>query len=266
MPGRTRELTTKRVIHLLESGNRPVWSVSDIAEHENVARVTAQKRMDELVEDGLVETVHVANATAYYLPGVLVQVPGDDVEAIKRDLRRAWTDRFVGLRSDPTTAVHPNDGPATAGDEVQILTEGEPGDWREVLTVPAEDRRQQLESPELVAGEIQALVSGTLYAKPTVPAAHIDFDRDYSLEQQTGATVRDVDGRDVFVAAGPKNYLVRPHDEAVFLTDVAVDFVSPLGAEKGVGTDPEPDELEAVVSEAVESLDTEHEATEDNLI
>jgi len=79
--------------------------------------------------------------------------------------------------------------------------------------------------------ETQALISGELYSKPTVPIEHSGYPDDYDLEGKTGADTRRVGdhSREVLVATGFKNYLLKPCNDAVFLKDVTVDWISPKG-------------------------------------
>jgi len=226
--GRNAELTESQVLEIMENANRPVWTASQLAERAGVTRATAHKRLKKLAETEEVETVQVGNATAYYLIGIETQPVGDGGEPIKRDLRRSFEDRFVGLSSAPWTAVHPNDGPAEGGDKIQIQVEGRPGNWRSFMTRLYENRRQELHYNETDEEEVQALISGELYEKPTVPIEHTDYPDDYDLELNIGAEFKGDPPKQALIAAGVKNYLIRPCDDAVFLKNVEVDWLCPI--------------------------------------
>lgn len=212
----------------MENANRPVWTASQIAEQGGVTRATAHKRLKKLAESEDVETVQVGNATAYYRVGITTKPVGEGGEPVKRDLRRSFTDRFVGLMSDPSTAIHPNDGRAEAGDRVQLQVEGEPGKWRVLHKRHPANRRSSLEPGETHEDGVQALVSGDLYGKTTTPIEHSDYPDEYDLEAKTGAVFREIgDGPwPVLVVPGPKSYLLNPCNNAVFLQNVEVDWVS----------------------------------------
>jgi DNA-binding Lrp family transcriptional regulator len=227
--GRNIELTEEQVLAIMRYANRPVWTASKLAERAGVARSTATKRLKKLAEAEEVETVQVGNATAYYLVGIETQPVGDGEEPIKRDLRRSFEDRFVGLPSAPWTAVHPNDGPAEAGDKIQIQVEGRPGNWRSFMTRLYENRRQELHYNETDEEEVQALISGELYEKSTVPIEHTDYPDDYDLELNIGAEFKGDPPKQALIAAGVKNYLIRPCNDAVFLKNVEVDWLCPIG-------------------------------------
>jgi len=236
--GRNIELTQSQVIEIMENGTRPVWSASQIADTAGHTRATATKRLNELTDAEKVETVKVGNTTAYFLVGIETQPVGDvdDEEPVKRDLRRSFEGRFVGLPSAPWTAVHPNDGPAEGGDKVQVQVEGRPGDWRSFTTRLYENRRRELQHSETVEEEVQALISGELVEKPTVPIEHTDYPDDYDLELNIGVKDVETDKGTAFVAAGVKNYLIRPCNDAVFLSNVEVDWLCPAGRGQEIPT------------------------------
>lgn len=233
--GRNIELTDSQVLEIMENGNRPVWSASQIADAAGVTRSTATKRLKKLADAEKVETVQVGNATAYYLVGIETQ-PQDGGDAIKWDLRRSFEDRFVGLPSAPWTAVHPNDGPAEGGDKVQIQVEGRPGNWRSFMTRLYENRRQELQYSETDEEEVQALISGELYEKPTVPIEHVDYPDDYDLEGKIGAEFKGEPPKQALIATGLKNHLIRPVNDAVFLKNVEVDWICPIGRGQEIET------------------------------
>jgi len=230
--GRNPGIRAGDVFEIMETRNRPVWTARNIAEVSDVSRPTAAKRLKKMDDDGELETVEVGNATAYYLPGIETKPADPDTDPVKQDLRRAFEDRFVGLFTEPWTAVHPNDGPAVGGDRVQIQVEGSPGNWGQFKTRLYENRRQELRDRETNEREVQALISGELYEKPTVPIEHMDYPDDYALELNVGGAYKEIEGRDrpVLIAAGVKNYLLKPCDNAVFLQNVSVDWVAPEGA------------------------------------
>jgi DNA-binding transcriptional ArsR family regulator len=233
--GRNIELTASQVLEIIENGNRPVWSASQIADTAGVTRSTATKRLKKLSDAEKVETVQVGNATAYYLVGIETQ-PQDDGDAIKWHLRRAFEDRFVGSPLAPWTAVHPNDGPAEGGDKVQIQVVGRPGNWGSFMTRLYENRRQELQYSETDEEEVQALISGELYEKPTVPIEHVDYPDDYDLEGNIGAEFKGEPPKQALIAAGVKNYLIRPVNDAVFLKNVEVDWICPIGRGQEIET------------------------------
>jgi len=102
----------------------------------------------------------------------------------------------------------------------------------------------------------QALISGELYEKPTVPIEHTDYPDDYDLELNIGVKDIEKDGTTAFVVAGMKNYLVRPCNDAVFLKDVSVDWISPKGDGQEIESwsfDASGDEVESeIIEEATE--------------
>jgi len=235
---------------LLLSGSRPVWSTSAIAEEFDVARQTVHKHLTQLVEEkDDVETIRVGQTAAYYVPGVAAEPPETTIsleELHRQSLKREFTDKFVGLQTDPSTAVHPRDGPAEAGDKIQIEVEGLPGDWHELMRHTWDSRRYEY-LHDRISSETQAQISGELVAKPTTPIEHTDYPDDYDLESETGAEVVEKDGRNFIVAGGFKAYLLRPCNDAVFLTDVSVDWMSP----KGEGREA----VEYSVDDLIEDLD-----------
>lgn len=142
------------------------------------------------------------------------------------------TDRFVGLHTAPWTAIHPNDGAATGGDRVQLTIRGEPGQWSIFRTRKYENRRDELDDGELLARDTQALVTGELCERPTVPIKHLEWPDDYDLELNLGTrfkTVTNDEGheRDILVASGVKNYELQACDDAVFFTPDTIDWLSP---------------------------------------
>ncbi|MFB6201059.1 MAG: winged helix-turn-helix domain-containing protein, partial [Halorhabdus sp.] len=225
-PGRDKAATAEQVHQLMEDSDRPVWSASSLAEYLDISRPTATDRLKELHQKEWVKAIDVGNTTAYYIPDTDEL---DLVEKHKQSLTREFEDKFVGLQTAPWTAVHPNDGPAEAGDKIQIRVEGTPGNWRQVMTNTWDNRRAELIYEETTADETQALISGELYAKPTTPIEHTDYPDDYDLEQNIGAEVMETEKGSALLATGVKSYLIRPRNDAVFLKDVSVDWMSPKG-------------------------------------
>jgi hypothetical protein len=230
--GRKKKITDEQILQLLRSGDVPAWSARKLAENTEVTRQTAHNRLDQLAEKHeAVETMKIGNATVYYYDGALSDPSAPIEERHKESLISEFTDKFVGLPTAPWTAVHPNDGPAEAGDKVQIRVEGVPGRWGSLMTHTWDSRREELIYEETSADESQALISGELYAKPTVPIEHENYPGDYDLELNIGGEYQDVEGRErpILIAAGVKNYLIKPCNDAVFLENVSVDWMSPKG-------------------------------------
>lgn len=221
-PGPEKAATTEQVYDLMEESSRPVWTAKDVADHFNVSRPTSTDRLKELEGGGWLETIEVGNATAYFIPG---EESLSLEERHEQSIIREFRDKFVGLLAAPWTAVHPRDGALKAGDKVQFFVEGAPGRWRRVATNSWENRRDELDEGETLADETQALISGELYGKPTTPIEHRDYPDDYDLEQEIGVEV--IEKGSSLLASGPKNYLIRPHNDAVFLENVTVDWMSP---------------------------------------
>lgn len=217
--GRNVELTGDRVLEIMRNADRPVWTASKLAERAGVARSTATKRLKNLAEAEEVETIQVGNATAYYIVGIKTQPVGAGEEPIKRDIRRSFEDEFVGDFSSPSQ-VSTFDGVATAGDKIQILVEGSPGEW---------ERRKELSNNRTDQEEVQALISGELYEKATVPIEHADYPPDWDLELNIGPHIEETKKGSALIATGVKNHLIRPCDNALFLENVEVDWICPVG-------------------------------------
>lgn len=255
--GPEREATPEMIIDHMDAYDRPVWTASALAEELGVSRPTVQDRLYEAEEDPRVRTMQVGNTKAYYLSD-------EDSRPIKEQHKDSiieeFSDKFVGLPTAPWTAVHPNDGPAEAGDKVQIRVEGVPGRWGQLMTHAWENRRRDLIYEETSADQTQALISGKLYAKPTVPIEHTDYPDDYDLELNIGGKYQEVEGRSrpILLVSGVKNYLVKPCNDAVFLKDVSVDWMSPKGHGQELETfeiTPEMIPAEEERQEAVEARD-----------
>lgn len=226
--GPDKEATVQQILQLIEEYEKPVWSASSIAAELNVSHPTVHDRLEQVEEDPRVRTMQVGNTKAYYLSD---EDPRPIEEQHKDSIVKEFTDKFVGLLTEPWTAVHPNDGPAEAGDKVQIHVKGSPGQWASFMTRTWENRREELTPEETAADETDALIRGELYAKPTVPIEHTDYRDDYDLELNIGGKYEKLEGRarPILLVAGVKNYLVKPCNDAVFLKNVSVDWISPKG-------------------------------------
>lgn len=229
--GRDPAVTREEIYELIRSDDRRAWSAKDIADHFDVSSQTTKKRLSELRDAGWLATVEVSNVTAYYVPA---DADLGLVEQHKQDLVREFSDRFIGLQTDPTE-VTPDGRSNDAGDKVQLEIRGEPGQWAILHRRRWENRRQELEPMEADAAETQALVSGKLYEKATVPIEHIGYPDDYDLELNIGGTYEQIEGREqpVLIAAGVKNYLIKPCNNALFVGEISVDWISPKGEGRG---------------------------------
>lgn len=225
--GPDQAATAEEVLQIIEGTERPVWSASTLAEYIDVSRPTATSRLKELKEEHeAVQTVKVGNTTVYFTSD------SDNLtiaEEHERSLLKWLEDRFVGLETAPWTAINPADGPAEAGDKIQLQVHGSPGNWGVFWKRHWENKREQLDHEETSDDETQALVSGELYAKPTTPIEHIEYPADYDLELNIGARTKETENGTITIATGVKNHLIRPCNDAVFLTDVSVDWLSPKG-------------------------------------
>lgn len=229
-----QSVTDEQLFDTLASGDRPVWTSTAIAERHGITRQTANTRLSELESEyDEVVSIDVGRAAAYYVPHTETLPPGETLkERHELSIIRHYEDKFVGLPSEPWTAVHPDDGPATGGDKVQLQVEGTPSDWNHTIVRTWDNRRRGgLQFDETAETDTQALISGTLYEKPTAPIKHVEIPDDYDLEGNTGAKYKEFEGhsRRVLIATGAKNWLLRPSNDAVFLTDVSVDWISIRG-------------------------------------
>lgn len=227
--GPPRATTPGEILGHIEASDRPVHTISSLSEDLDVSRPTIEDRFEEVKGDSRIRCLKVGNTEAYYLSK---EDPRPVEERHAESIVHEFTDKFVGLPTAPWTAVHPNDGPVEAGGRVQIRVEGVPGRWRQSTTHTWENRREELIYEETSDDETQALISGELYAKPTVPIEHVDYPDDYELELNIGAEFEEIEGRtrQILLATGVKNYLIHPCNNAVFLSDVSVDWISPKGA------------------------------------
>jgi hypothetical protein len=258
-----RTVSDEEIVNLLKSGLRPAWTNTTIAEELDITRQTANYRLKELEEEHEdVASISVGQATAYYVPGVSALPPGDTTEERHRQSIIQWaTDKYVGRPDDPSKATYSEEGEATAGDEIQIVVEGTPSKWRQARlygVLPQDKGREKLHDGEIIKEETQAIVSGELYAKPTVPIRHIEYPDDYDLELNLGTKYVGDPPNQPLVAAGTKRHLLYAENEAVFLTDVSVEWISPKGeGEKtdSMTLDPNGDSVESeMADEELEDL------------
>lgn len=218
----------KQVVEAAEPG----IGAPEAADRVGVSEPTARHHLKKLFEDGHIQKANFGGADVYYTEAMTFEEPDDVDEELGltpddrryntdgpvgiqlRDVVETYTDRFMGLDTAPWTAIHPNDGPAEAGDRIQLLVNGIPGYWSNDLhRVHGEESREHLTKQELSRGEANVLLSGTLYAKPTAPIEHRDVPDDYDLEQRKDLSP----------------WLFEPCNNAVFLEDVEVDWISPIG-------------------------------------
>jgi hypothetical protein len=247
----------------METADRALWTASVLSDEFDVSANTARGKVRDLVSRGKVRAEDLGKYTAYYLPQSLEHDTVDTETRHTHDLVDHFTDRFVGLETAPWTAIHPSDGATKPGDRIQLRVVGRPGEWSVFGRAHWSGRKEALEEGNKADFETQALISGTLVARPTVPIEHLDYADDYELEQKTGVRwVKRDDGTPAsLVADGPQNYLLDPCDDAAFLTDVSVTDISPEGEgydAEIVGEGDSPDG----VSEAVEQW-REENLTED---
>lgn len=263
-----RKVTDEDILKLLKSGERPVWTTSKVAEKLDITRQTANDRLQQLEEESKdVVSISVGRATAYYVPGIAT-LPGETVEdRHQNSIIQTYTDRFVGLEHAPWTAVHPNDGPAEAGDKVQLLVTGTPGDWGHQRAFTWENRREKLEEAETDNERTQALVSGELYGRPTTPIEHIDYSphgNDWDLEMHIGINEVETDSAITYLATGVRRHWIVPENDAVFLTDVEVDWISPQGEGQDIPAFEFDASGEEVHAEIIEEAESELSESEDD--
>lgn len=258
--GRKPAVTTEEVLERMETADRALWTATVLGEEFDVSANTARQKVRDLVSRGKVRAEDLGKYTAYYLPQSLEHDTIDIETRHTHDLVDHFTDRFIGLETAPWTAMHPSSGATKPGDRIQLRVVGRPGEWSVFGRAHWSDRKEALDDGEKVHFETQALISGTLVARPTVPIKHVDYADDYELEQKTGVRwVRRTDGTPAsLVADGPENHLLDPCDDAAFLTDVSVTDISPEGegfdAEIVEATDTAEEKLEAVQEWREENL------------
>lgn len=244
-PGRNRKVTDERILEILRSRDRPGWTAKALADYVDVSRQTAYNRLEKLTEkNDDVATMKAGRTTVYY-SDVATTGSNQDPDAPleerhKQSLIVEFEDRFVGLQAAPWTAIHPEDGSAEEGDKIQLHVEGQPGDWRVLEKHRWENSRENFIYEETSEDVTQALISGELYSKPTVPIEHAKYPDDYDIESEIGVEPIKSENQSAFLAFGPKNYLVRPCNDAVFLKGVHVDAISLKNHRSNVDTfDPE---------------------------
>jgi len=220
--------TREAVLETIRSAAWPL-SVSEIADEIDTTGQTVRNHLQYLEDTPHITSRELGQTTIYrYEEGGLgvedenIKVGLDPREdhvservQMQVDSVEEWAkDRFVGLRTNPHTAVHPNDGEVGAGEKVQLRISGVPGDWSDNHPrVPHENRRDALLEEETIPGEANVLLSGTLYTKPTTPIEHVPYPDDYDLESRKEISP----------------WLFEPCNDAVFLSDVEVEWISPLG-------------------------------------
>ncbi|WP_382187142.1 hypothetical protein [Halovenus salina] len=229
-----RKVTDGELMALLKRREEPVYDAGKVAEELDVSRPTALNRLQVLAEGrGDVRRTSIGQADVFWVEKAENEADYDDrLDFLKQSVIDEFEDKFVGLYTEPWTAVHPDDGPATGGDRIQLLVEGEPGNWKLAQGQRRlwENRRDAIPEELIIAGETQALISGTLHEQPTVPIAHVSYEPDWDIEEAVGAQWVDVaPERQALMCIGEKNYLVEPCNNAVFLDRVRVDILSPEG-------------------------------------
>lgn len=255
--GRDQAVTEAEIYREMEADDRRAWSAKDLAAHFDVNKQTTRKRLESLLEAGWVEAVEISNVTAYFVPE---HVDLDREEQHRQSLVDEFSDKFVGLETDPTevTSGRKSDEP---GDKIQLEVRGEPGQWAIFQQRRWGNRRDDLEPVEVGATETQALISGVLREKATVPIEHVDYPDDYDLELNIGGQFEHVDGRDhpLLIAGGLDNHLIKPCNEALFLTEISIDWISPMGEGR------DEDNLESVDIDIAESLEDVDEWRAENV-
>lgn len=222
--GRNPGIRESEIYEIMKNQNRPVWTAKDIGDAGGVSRVTASKRLKEMADDGNLETIEIGNATVYYLAGLEMKPTGDN-DLIKQSLRQEFEDKFIGLVTEPWETAA--DKPVEPGDRVQIQVDGEPGRWSTVFTRHYDNRRKELHYDETIESGTQALISGEVYEKPTTPIENTDYPDDYDLEGKIGAEIVGDPPHQGILATGFKNYLIRPANDAKFIRDIEIEWVSP---------------------------------------
>lgn len=227
----------------------PAASASEIAEEVGLSKVAVRKHLTELKERPNVQSREIGQVPVYWTeteidltfeqdePNVEIgfvvgeDEVGDKVQSQIDNVAEWAEDKFVGLQTAPETAIHPNDGPTEPGDEIQLHVTGIPGHWNDFGSRSrAENGRDQLAYEECSSSEADVLLTGTVYSKPTVPIEHTPYPDDYDLEER----------------AQLSPWLFEPVNDAAFLKDVSVDWISPLEYPREVaGIPPEWDEMQS---------------------
>jgi hypothetical protein len=223
-PGPPPKLTVDETVRIMRDANRPFWSEKQFAERADVSKPTARKRLSDAISSGKIAETNANGGSVYYVPGKKMQRVGEDNNPIKTDLRGYWNDRFVGDPRNPTVVSTMMRTELTAGDQVKFLVMGRPGDWDYYETTTSDEPVGRIDPP---GGEwYTAIITGELYAKPTVPIEHKEYHDDYDLELNIGGKYLD-NGN--LVAAGGSNHLIKPCDNALFLQDVTVEELNGPG-------------------------------------
>jgi len=226
--GRNPGIRESEIYEIMRNQNRPVWTAKDIGDAGGVSRVTASKRLKGMADDGNLETIEIGNATVYYLAGLEMKPTGDN-DLIKQSLRQEFEDKFIGIVTKPWETGA--DKPVEPGDRVQIQADGEPGRWTTVSTRHYDNRRKELQYNETIESDTQALISGEVYEKPTTPIEHTFYPDDYDLEVNIGAEIVGDPPNQAILAKGFKNYLIRPANDAKFIRDIEIEWISPGDAD-----------------------------------
>jgi len=221
--GRNPGILPADIFEIMEYESRPVWTASAMGEAGGVSRVTAKKRLEEMADAGDLERITIANATGYYLAGVVMRPMGEN-DIIKQSLRRHFTDKFVGVPTKPWETG--TEKPAEPGERVQIRADGSPGHWTIISMRHYDNRRKELMYDEIHPGETSALISGEVYNKPTTAIEHSGYPPDYDLEGAIGAEIVGDEYPNI-LAKGRKNYLIFPVNDGKFIRDIEVEWVSP---------------------------------------
>jgi len=230
--GRNVKITDEELLSYLQSDEKPVYTSKAVAETFDVTKPTALSRLRDLEKEKKeVQSMKIGRTTASFVNDDFSESESySRAEEHRNAILQEWEDRFVGLPSRPWTAIHPNDGEATAGDKVRVAFSGKPGNWYGITVNHDDDSK--IEYPgEIINDETQAVITGELYGKPAVPAGELSLSDDYDLVENTGAEIKQAgDSHSEFLlATGPKSHLLMPHNDAVFLKDVSIVWFSPLG-------------------------------------
>jgi len=250
---KNRKLTKDDALDILTSGKRPVWTVIQFAEEADVSRTTAKRRLRELEETEYVDSIKVSNATAYYAIGVETQ-PKLDVSGkkeVERAVRSYWEDRYVGNLEDPSVLKSSKGENLTAGDKLQLVVSGAdprmskrlgvlshqdsleelPSDRAELEKhLNTEEEYEHMEDMDSVSEDYdtcQALLSGELEGMFTIPITEGGISsvntRFPAFQKDTKWEFQMKDDIPHLAVAGTGAYLLRPCEDAVYLSNVKVD-------------------------------------------
>lgn len=257
-----RKLTKDDALDILSSGKRPVWTVIQFAEEADVSRTTAKRRLRELEETEHVDSIKVSNATAYYAVGVETQpnLNLSEREEVEREVRAYWEGRYVGEMTEPSVIETSKGEELSAGDKVQFVVSGSDSRMSNRQAVLSYDDRLEnlpsdradldektntdeehdlMEFMEMVSEEYDshyALLTGELKGKFTVPITEGGIasvsTRFPSLQKGTKWEFEEKDGVPHLAVAGTGAYLLRPCENAVFLSNVKVDDLKLVNEEE----------------------------------